>query len=259
MIAGGKVVVGCECGSLYALAPQTGRERWSTEIGGAIKGAPALEDGILYVGAYGGTVAAVRLANGDVKWTSGSQSAGLGQTGNFYATPAVAFDRVYVGNTDGRMYSFERDTGALAWSHSTGDYVYAAVAAADTTDTSPTVYFGSYDGTFYALDARDGSERWSRRVGGGVSGAGSVIGHTVYVANLAKTRTLGLNVKNGKRVFTFRDGAYNPVISDGRLLYLTGYKQIYGLKPTDANDKGKVQGRHLGDAKQPQASGGKGK
>ena len=245
VIAGGKVVVGCECGSVFALGKDTGRVIWETDVGGAVKGAPALENGVVYVGAYGGTVAALRLGGGGIKWTSGSQGGGLGGSGNFYATPTVAFGRVYVGNTDGRMYSFEKDTGNLAWSHSTGDYVYAAAVAADTDDTPPTVYFGSYNGTFYALDARSGDVRWEQGAGGAVSGAASLIGHTVYVANLPKTRTIGFDVKTGKRVFAFKDGAYNPVVSDGRVLYITGRKQIYALKPTDRTHGPGVFGRSL--------------
>ena len=246
VVVRGKVLVGCECGTLFALGARTGRIIWDTEIGGAIKGGPAVDSGIAYVGAYGGTVAAVRVQGGGVKWTAGSQSGGLTGTGNFYATPAVAFDRVYIGNTDGRMYSFEKETGDLAWSQSTGDFIYAAAVAADTTDTPPTVYVGSYDGSFYAMDARSGDIRWEQKAGGSVSGAASLIGHTVYVANLAKTRTIGFNIVNGKRVFAFRDGAYNPIISDGRLLYLTGRKQIYALKHTDKTSGKGVFGRVLG-------------
>jgi outer membrane protein assembly factor BamB len=237
VVVGDLVLAGCECGTLFAFKRSNGRTAWEADLGGAIKGGPAVQDGIAYVGAYGGTVAAVRVSNGEVKWTSSGQSQGLGQVGNFYATPTVAFDRVYVGNTDGRMYSFERDDGDLAWSHSTGDYVYAAAVAADTDKTPPTVYFGSYDGTFYALDARSGDERWSRPAGGAVSGAASLIGDVVYVANIAKTTTVGFNVRNGKRLFIFRDGAYNPVISDNRKLFLTGKHQIYAMKPSKKPDK----------------------
>ena len=237
VVVGDLVLTGCECGALYALNRRNGHTVWEADVGGAIKGGPAVEGGIAYVGAYGGTVAAVRLASGEIKWSSNSQSQGLGQTGNFYATPTVAFDRVYVGNTDGRMYSFEKEDGDLAWSHSTGDYIYAAAVAADSDNTEPTVYVGSYDGSFYAFDARSGEVRWSRPVGGAVSGAASLISHVVYVANLAKTVTVGLNIKNGKRVFIFRDGAYNPVVSDGRKLFVTGKTQIYAMKHTNKPEK----------------------
>ena len=233
IVADGKLVFGTETGHLFALDPTTVRTRWRVDIGGAVKAAPALESGILYVAAYGGILKAVELQSGRVLWTAGSQSGGLLSSGNFYATPAVAFDRVFVGNTDGRMYSFERKSGHLAWSRSTGAYVYAAAVAADTPRTAPTIYFGSYDGQFYALDARTGEVRWQRPVGGAVSGAASLIGGTIYVSNLRKTTTLGLNAASGKRVFGFPDGAYNPAVSDGRWLILTGKRRIYGLEPMD--------------------------
>ena len=230
VVVGNKVIVGCECATLYALDARSGKTLWQTGVNGAIKAAPAFTDGIVYFGTYGGEVYAVNAANGQIRWQSSGQGAGLGVSGTFYGTAAVAFGRVFEGNTDGRMYSFERESGNLAWSLSTGNYVYAAAVAADTPDTQPTIYFGSYDGDFYALDARDGSQRWVEPAGGAVSGAASLVGEVVYVANLAKTRTVGFRARDGKRVFNFHDGAYNPVISDGERIYLTGYKTIYALQ-----------------------------
>jgi hypothetical protein len=32
-------------------------------------------------------------------------------------------------------------------------------------------------------------------------------------------------------VFEYSDGAYNPVISNGQDLFLTGYKTLYDLRP----------------------------
>lgn len=246
LVADGRVVFGCETGQLFALDAQTGRTEWQTEVGGAIKAAPALESGTLYIAAYGGILKAIDLTDGSEIWSAGSQSGGLLGSGNFYATPTVAFDRVYVGNTDGRMYSFERRTGHLAWSRSTGAYVYAATVAADTPLTQPSIYFGSYDGQFYALDARTGEVRWQRPVGGAVSGAASLIGGTIFVSNLRKTTTLGLNAATGKRNFGFPDGAYNPAISDGRWLILTGKRRIYGLEPMD-RDKALAKAAAAGD------------
>lgn len=234
VVDGNKVITGCECGTLFAFKKRTGKLVWQTSLGGEIKAAPALsDDGILYVGDYGSLLTAVRASNGAIKWQSPAQGLGFGQSGRFYATAAVAFERVYVGNVDGRMYSYERDSGELAWSQSTGNYVYAAAIAADTPNTRPSIYFGSYDGTFYSLDARSGEVRWQEEAGGAVSGAGSLIGEIVYVANLAKTRTIGFRASDGKRVFNFKDGAYNPVISDGRRLYLTGTESIYALRPVE--------------------------
>jgi outer membrane protein assembly factor BamB len=184
-------------------------------------------------------MSAVRVADGSIKWQSSSQGTGV-SAGAFYGTAAVAFGRVYAGSKDGRIYSFNKETGDVAWSHTIGGEVYAGAAVADTPGSPPTVFFGTYGGSsFYALDARSGNERWSADVGGSVIGAASVIGETVYVANLNTTETDGFNVANGDKTFTFKDGAYNPVISDGKLLYLTGYKTIYALKPVTPSDVAK--------------------
>ena len=54
--------------------------------------------------------------------------------GAFYGTAAVAFGRVYAGSKDGRIYSFNKDSGDVIWSHTIGGQVYAGAAAADTAE-----------------------------------------------------------------------------------------------------------------------------
>jgi outer membrane protein assembly factor BamB len=255
LVVGNKVIVGCECGTLFAFDKKTGKSLWETDLGGEIKAAPAFHDGVVFVGTYGGDMNAIHINDGSIKWQTGSQGSSFGRTGRIYATAAIGFGRVYVGSIDSRMYSFDEETGDLVWSQSTGGYVYAAAAVADTPETDPTVYFGSYDGTFYALDAKTGDERWSASPGGSISGAASLIGETVYVANLTSTETTGYNAANGREVFNFRDGAYNPVISDGKRLYLTGYKTLYALRPTT---EGQLQAKaKAAAAKQKQKPNGK--
>ncbi len=98
----------------------------------------------------------MRARDGSVKWQTGTQGSSFGATGRIYSTPAVAYGRVFVGSIDSRVYSFDADTGALAWSQSTGDWVYSAPAVAEVGDGPPTVYIGSKDKYLYALDATTG-------------------------------------------------------------------------------------------------------
>ena len=261
LVVGNKVVVGCECNTVFALDKRTGRTIWERQVNGAVKAAPAYSGGIVYIGDYSGELSALRVKDGSIKWQTGSQGSSFGRSGRFYATATVAFGRVYVGNVDGRMYSFDQRTGRLAWSRSTGNYVYAAAVAARTPDTQPTVYFGSYDGTLYALDARTGEERWKVPDLGAISGAASLIGDTVYVADLKTTSTYGFDVRNGRRVFQYTDGAYNPVISDGKGLLLTGYKTLYAMRPASGPAKDGIVAGPTEQAakkpKQPRKAGGK--
>jgi len=239
LVDSGRLYFGTENGTVYSLRASDGGVRWTFRARGAVKGGLALAGRRLYFGDYAGRVYAVRQADGRQIWQVGTSGANFGFTsGRFYSTAAVAYGRVYIGNTDGFVYSFSARSGRLAWRHRTGNYVYAAPAVAQVPGGRPTVYVGSYDGTFYALDARSGKVRWSHREGGKISGAATVVGDVVYYANTGKETTTGLGARTGRMLMRRRDGAYNPVISDSRMIILTGKKTVYGLRPRSASRRG---------------------
>ncbi len=252
VVIGNRVFFGDEGGTLHAVDRRNGHTIFSTQLCGAIKAAPAYRHGILYVGDYGGCMNAVNSHSGKIRWQSSSQGLGLGSTGRFYSTPAVAFGRVYSGNNDHRVYSFEADDGTLAWSHSTGGYVYSGPTVADTQTTGPTVYIGSVDGNVYALNAKTGETRWQRSMGGEVIGSLSAVGDTVYAGTYNNTTTYGFAMKNGHTVFRFPTGGANsPVISDGHRLFVTGYSSISALQPlTKKQIRGRAKARREKAAQQ---------
>ncbi len=227
----GRVYVGDEGGDVFAFEAKTGKLVWHKKTDGAVKAGVAYSNGTVYVGDYAGEMYAFRARDGALRWKKSDLGPGLGIEGRFYSTPAVAFGRVYAGDADSRVYSFDQRTGKIAWTHSTGDDVYSAPAVADAPHTPPTVYIGSADGNAYALDARTGAERWRRRVGSLVTGAGSVVGHVFYMSDVNTGKTVGYEIGSGRRVFGFSKGEYNPVISDGHRIYLTGYSSITALVP----------------------------
>jgi outer membrane protein assembly factor BamB len=231
IVAQGLVMFGSEDGTVYAVRARTGRTVWSYHAPGAVKGSIAYARGRVFFGSYAGTVTCLRARDGKTLWQQSESGLALGRSGTFYATPTLAYGRVYIGNTDGRMYSFAQRDGRLAWSQSTGNYVYAGAAVAAAPHTPPTVYVGSYDNNFYAFDAKLGNVRWVFHANNRISGAATVVGSVVYFSTLLGDRTYGLNVTNGRQVFLFRRGDYNPVISDGRYIYLTAVNRIFKLAP----------------------------
>ena len=46
-------------------------------------------------------------------------------------------------------------------------------------------------------------------------------------------------MRTGRRVFKLSSGAFNPAISDGRRLYVTGYSSIFGLEPRKRSERRK--------------------
>lgn len=233
LVVRGRMYFGDEDGQLYALRTRDGSTIWQTKLGGAVKAAPALDGGVLFVGDYGGIMNAVRATDGKIQWRTQDLGVGLGQSGRIYSTAAVAFGRVYAGDVDGRVYSYDERTGEIAWTFSAGDFVYSGIAAGTTKGTRPTVYFGSHDRNAYAVDAKSGKQIWKEKAGGQVSGPATVVGDVVYLSTFSGDATLGFDLKTGRRVFSFDDGQYGPVVSDGRNLYLTGGSTVTAFAPVD--------------------------
>src|SRR3954454_382342 len=250
LVHSGKVIFGCESGDVFALDEKTGQVKWTAHTNGSVKGALAYDNGTVFADNSAGEVYAIDAGNGHVKWTAHTQGGGFLHGGGVYSTPAVAFGRVYTGGLDGRVYSFEEKTGQLAWSQSTGAEVYSSPAVADTPHAPPTVFIGSEDKHFYALDAKTGDIRWQHPLNGIVLGSSSVVDRTVYVSVIGQNiGTLFYGVRKVQQVFHNDQGEYNPVISDGRRIYLTGTSTIRAFKPlTKAEQKRANRRKHTKEA-----------
>nr|MBA3748714.1 PQQ-binding-like beta-propeller repeat protein [Solirubrobacterales bacterium] len=235
LIDKGTLIFGTEDGRIYALRAKDGDIRWTHKVSGAVKGALALDAGKLYFGDYSGRVHAIRRSDGHEVWTVKPQRErllGIGE-GNFYSSAAVSYGRVYIGSTNGDIYSFAATNGKLAWRKRTGNYVYASPAVGAVGDGPPTVYVGSYDGRFYALDARNGKPRWVRWIGKKISGAATIVGDLVFFSDIAKKTTWALGAQTGQTVWKTRRGGFNPVISDGRRIYFAGLTSLFALDGED--------------------------
>ncbi len=233
MLDHGRLFFGSQNGTVYALNDRTGGVIWTYHAAGSVKASPSLSGGVLYFGDYGGHVQAISESDGRQLWRSSSEGALLG-SGTFYSTAAVLYGRVFLGNTDGRMYAYDADTGKLDWAVQTGAYVYASPAVTNAPGLGPTVYFGSYDGIFYAIDARTGKIAWRFPAGGKISGSATIIGRTVYLADLGQRRIYGLGISTGHKIFEMDTGAFDPAVSDGHDVYLTGYSGLFGMEPLAA-------------------------
>ena len=230
LLVGDRLYVGDWNGDVWAFDSNTGRVVWRRRIShAAVKGALAYSGGRLYVGAYDSHVYCLSTS-GRVLWRGSAQPRLFGSS-DFYSTPAVAYDRVYIGSTDGKVYAFGAATGDRLWSHSTGGYVYSSPAV-----WKERVFIGSYSGTFYALDTGTGEPDWTFHAGGPISGSPVVVGDVVYFstlsdAHLKNGRTYALSARTGKELWSFPDGKYTPVVAVKGRLFLVGYGIVYGMVP----------------------------
>ena len=228
----GRVYFGSEGGTVYALDAKSGKQDWTYRAGGAVKGSPTLsDDGVLFFGAYGGSVHAVRARDGARIWSKRA-AGGLLRGGNFYATAAVAYGRVYIGATDGRAYSFSAKDGR--------DRLGAP-------DRPLRLLLGGgqerrrarADGVLRLL--RRHLLRARRQVGQGALDA-PLGRQDLRLADDRRRHRLLRRPRPGDHAsastspaassrFRYDIGAYDPIISDGENLYLTGNRSLTALEP----------------------------
>jgi outer membrane protein assembly factor BamB len=232
MLADGRVFFGSQNGTVYALNDRNGDLIWAYHAHAAVKASPTLANGVLYFGDYSGRLQAISERTGRRIWVSKSEGALLG-SGTFYSTAAVIYGRVFLGSTDGRVYAYDASSGRLDWAVQTGAYVYASPAVTNAPGLGPTIYLGSYNGIFYALNARSGHISWHFNAHGRISGSATIVGRTVYFSDLATHHTYGLGISTGRVIFEAVTGAFDPVISDGTNIYLTGYSSLFALAPAE--------------------------
>jgi len=124
------------------------RPKWERTLTGGVMSHLRLQDGILYVSAMDGSLAAMRARDGQVLWTAKTN-------GYCHSSPTIANDLVLVGSADGNLYAFNRKDGRRVWRVATGGPVYASASVA-----KGVVAIGSGDGSVYGLDLRTGERRW---------------------------------------------------------------------------------------------------
>jgi outer membrane protein assembly factor BamB len=224
-IVGNRIYIGDYAGRVFSLRGVNGETLWTFQAGGAVKGAITYNRGRVFFGAYDGRLYSLRASDGKLLWRAQSSRDWLGNHGQFYSTPTVAYSRVYLGSTDGHVYSFGERSGKLRWSYRTGGFVYGSPAV-----WQRRVFVGSYDQWFYAFDAATGALLWKFHANGPISGSATVVDGIVYFATL-KRRTYGLDARTGKQVWTFPDGAFTPVVTDGKRLYVVGWGKLYAFSP----------------------------
>jgi outer membrane protein assembly factor BamB len=173
-------------GVVDSSGPRTNETVWVTEVDGAVRSSPVVDDGRLVVGTMAGKVLCLNAFSGSVLWeyvTDGPVESTpiivddrvfVGSDDTFLyclnvnliwrtktassikSSPAFDADRIFVGSSDFDLHVFDADDGEELWNFSTEGYVYSSPLI-----VGSGVFFGSCDGNIYRCDAADGSLEWT--------------------------------------------------------------------------------------------------
>ncbi len=230
LVVGDSAYVATLDGGVLRVRVRDGSVVWSATAPGAIKASLAVAGKNVVVGDYSGKVSAFAQADGKLVWRVASPGPRFRGSGRFYAGPAVAYGRVYIGNINGYAMALDARTGKERWVRVVDGFIYSSAAVA-----KETVFFGSYDKRFYAVNAVTGKKRWTFDAGERISGSPTVIGRLVFVSTLApagrKGVTTALDVDTGKTVWSLPDGRYSPAVAVDGTLLICGREILYGFTP----------------------------
>ena len=87
---------------VHAVRASNGKEVWSYETDERVNTSPAYSNGRIFIANQSGNVYALNARTGKLAWEASSAASPLGAREFFYASPTVAYGRVFIGNSDGR-------------------------------------------------------------------------------------------------------------------------------------------------------------
>lgn len=105
-----------------------------------------------------GVLRALSAADGQTVWADR-----VARSGDFAAAGAASDGLLVIGNSNGQVYAFRTQTGAEAWSFTTGGRVWASPLILDSA-----VYVASLDHKLYAIDLQTGQQRWVFQADGAI-------------------------------------------------------------------------------------------
>ncbi len=218
---------------IHALDASTGRELWRTHTNGFVKSAPAVADGVLYVGADDSRFYSMDIKDGAMKWIYKNATAG------YTSSPVVINNLAYTGSKDGSFYAFDVQSGEPSWQILTGKVIESSPAMGD-----GVIVFGTDGGLIIAIDAATRKEKW--RYDTGVSDILSsplIADGSVFVGS-NDGNIYALNTTNGALKWKYSTGSNvqsSPSYKDGTIFVGSRDSNLYAIDASTGNLKWKTQ------------------
>lgn len=186
----GVLYVGALNHFMYAVDAASGEELWSSDTGGTLVSGPLLNEGVLYTGTFNSEVLALNAEGGEVLWRFTTD-------GWVWGTPALYDGQLLVGDLSGILYSLDPATGRENWRLDTGGSITGTPLG-----QGDNLYVINEAGRVLSIGL-DGSVIWNQDFGTELYGSAVAVGDLILVAQHNNTTTLVALNDSGTRVWQF--------------------------------------------------------
>lgn len=141
---------------------------WTFECEDEIRGGPAIDGGMVYVGSYDNNLYALDASDGKFSWKFAAE-------GGIVSRPAFADGMVLFGSEDNRLYALNSRSGKLSWSYPTDGPIRCSPQTAE-----GHVFIGSDDGNMHAVNILSSRRVWKFDTSGPVRSSPCIVGDQLY-------------------------------------------------------------------------------
>lgn len=196
---------------------------WSYDAGFSIDSSAAIVDGVVYMTALPGLVAALDLDDGSIRWQRdfGDDADRFGES-----SPTVIDGVVYVGDLLGVLHAFDAATGETLWTFETQAEIKSSPAV-----FGDVVLASSYDEHLYALVRETGELQWKFQSMGPLHSTPGREGDLVFVTG-CDAILRGIDLESGTEKLHMESGAYtaaSPALVDGIAYYGTFNNEVLAV------------------------------
>jgi len=156
--------------------------------------------------------------------------------------PAVADDKVYIGDNGGIFRCVNASSGAEVWKVNLPSDIVSSPAVAD-----GRVIFGCGDSKAYCLDANTGAALWSKSCSGPVYAPPNISGTTVYIGSIGTTATnaylYSINAATGSENWKFASYSIEtkPFVLGGTVFFGNWNSYFYAINTSNGTQKWRYQ------------------
>lgn len=231
------VMFGDEDGTLHAVDPSNGKERWTFKTDAEIISSPNPIAGYVLFGSYDGNLYCLNVRDGSLFWKVKTEGRVHGTPGIFDdkvvvagcdeklhvvnlkdgspvidvsmgsvsgASAAILKGQVHVGTFGNQVLCIDLAGGKIQWKFDNADRDFPFYASAAITDDL--VVIGGRDKFVHCLDRKTGKERWTFKTRSRVDSSAVIVGDRAFVGS-CDGNLYALRLADGQETWRFESGA----------------------------------------------------